>query len=134
MWLGDRSGLRRVGLLDFQDALAAPVAYDLVSLLNDARRDVSPHTERAMIERYLSARGDIAEDAFKAGYAVLGAQRSVRIAGVFTRLARRDGKSQYLAHLPRVWRQIETHLAHPALEHIRQWMDEYAPQHLRCST
>lgn len=133
MWLADRSGLKRVGLLDFQDALAAPVAYDLVSLLNDARRDVSPQTERAMIERYLSARGDIAEDAFRAGYAVLGAQRGVRIVGVFTRLARRDGKSQYLAYLPRVWRQIETHLAHPALEPVRQWMDDFAPPHLRCT-
>jgi len=133
MWLGNRPDLRRVGLLDFQDALAAPVAYDLVSLLNDARRDVSPRTERAMIERYLSVRGDIGEDAFRAGYAVLGAQRGIRIAGVFTRLARRDGKSQYLAYLPRVWRQIETHLAHPALEHVRQWMDDYAPSHLRCN-
>lgn len=133
MWLGSRTGIARVGLLDFQDALEAPVAYDMVSLLNDARRDIAPEVESAMITRYLAARTDIPRPAFDAGYAILGAQRGLRIAGIFTRLAERDGKSQYLAHMPRVWRQIDRHTAHPSLGRVREWLARYAPAEQRAA-
>ena len=131
MWLPDRGGVRRVGLLDFQDARIAPFAYDLVSLLQDARRALRPGLAEAMVARYL--RGASARDAaaFRAAYAILGAQRSFRIAGVFARLARRDGKRRYLAHLPRVWDNLEMNLAHPALAPVRSWVDTWLPERAR---
>ena len=95
-------GLARVGLLDFQDARLGPPAYDLVSLLEDARRDVEPELAQAMVQRYLNARPELDPAAFRAAYALLGAQRNAKILGLFTRLARRDGKPHYLALLPRV--------------------------------
>lgn len=128
MWLPERgdtgcgaSGLARIGLLDFQDARAGPPAYDLVSLLQDARRDLGAGLEAAMIERYLGASTGLDEAAFRAAYAILGAQRAARIVGVFHRLARRDGKPAYLAHLPRVWQHLDANLAHPALAPTRAW-------------
>ena len=128
MWLPARddagcgaSGLARVGLLDFQDARAGPPAYDLVSLLQDARRDLGAGLEAAMVARYLQASPDLNEDVFRAAYAILGAQRAVRITGVFHRLARRDNKTGYLAHLPRVWQHLDANLAHPALAPARAW-------------
>ncbi len=124
-WLPQRAGLKRVGLLDFQDAVIGPVAYDLVSLLEDTRRDVAQATAAATIERYLAGRPEIDRDAFSTAYAVLGAQRNVRIVGTFTRLWRRDGKTHYLEHLPRVWRYIAHDLAHPALAPVRRWLDEH---------
>ena len=102
------------GLLDFQDALIGHPAYDLVSLLQDARRDVSPAVEAAMLERYLAATGADRDD-FLADYAVLGAQRNAKIVGIFVRLARRDGKARYLDLVPRVWALLERDLAHRAL-------------------
>jgi aminoglycoside/choline kinase family phosphotransferase len=117
LWLPDRPGHARLGLLDFQDAVAAHPAYDLVSLLQDARRDVSLAVEQAMIARYTGSRG-LDHDRFAAIYALLGAQRALRIVGVFARLARRDGKTQYLAHLPRVWAALERNLKHPALAEL----------------
>ena len=138
MWLPPRgdSGcgaprLRRVGLLDFQDARAAPLAYDLVSLLQDARRDLGAGLEAAMVARYLRASPGLDEAAFRAGYAILGAQRSVRIIGVFHRLARRDGKPGYLAHLPRVWAHFDIDLAHPALAPVRAWSERWLPERPR---
>ena len=117
----------RVGLLDFQDARAGPAAYDLVSLLQDARRDLGSGLEAAMAARYLQASPGLDEPAFRAAYAILGAQRAVRIVGVFHRLARRDGKPAYLAHLPRVWGHLDRNLAHPALSCARAWIARRCP-------
>src|SRR5207253_2347661 len=101
--------------VDFQGALIGPPSYDLVSLLEDARRDVPADLAAAMIERYLAAFSGIDREAFLASYAVLGAQRSAKIVGLFTRLAVRDGKPLYLRHLARVWRLFGEDLRHPAL-------------------
>lgn len=107
-----------LGLIDFQDAVSVHPAYDLVSLLQDARRDVDPATEAAAIARYTAATG--ADPArFAAACAVLGAQRNLRILGIFTRLARQDGKTRYLALMPRVWGLVQRNLAHPALADLR---------------
>ncbi|MGN3973446.1 aminoglycoside phosphotransferase family protein [Tsuneonella sp. SYSU-LHT278] len=119
------------GLIDFQDALVGHPAYDLVSLLQDARRDVSPALERAMLDRYL-ARVD-ADPEFEADYARLGAQRNAKIVGIFTRLYRRDGKDRYLSMIPRVWAAMERDLAHPALAPVAAWFDVNIPQRLRDS-
>ncbi len=122
-----REGLDSCGLLDFQDAVIGPVSYDLVSLLEDARRDVSPAVVADGMARYLVAFPDLDRAAFEASYAVLGAQRNAKIIGIFTRLWRRDGKPQYLAHIPRVWRLLEGDLAHPALAGVKAWFDEAVP-------
>ena len=127
----DTSGVGRVGLLDFQDARLGPAAYDLVSLLQDARRDLGDGLEQAMLVRYLRASPNLTKTVFRAAYAILGAQRAVRIIGVFHRLARRDGKPAYLAHLPRVWQHLDTNLAHPALAPVRAWFDRWVPSQAR---
>ncbi|WP_409567843.1 aminoglycoside phosphotransferase family protein [Paracoccus sp. (in: a-proteobacteria)] len=103
-----------LGLLDFQDAVAVHPAYDLVSALQDARRDVAPQIEEAQIARYIAATG-VDEAHFRAAYALLGAQRNLRIMGIFTRLAQREGKRRYLAMMPRVWAALQRDLAHPVL-------------------
>lgn len=126
-----REGLQRVGLLDFQDAVIGPVAYDLVSLLQDARRDVPPAIEEAMIAVYLDAYPELERDEFLAAYAVLGAQRNAKIIGIFTRLWKRDGKPSYLSIIPRVWGLLERDLAHPALSGVKAWFDEHVPAALR---
>ncbi|KEO54303.1 aminoglycoside phosphotransferase family protein [Thioclava pacifica] len=113
----DRPGLARLGLLDFQDAVQAHPAYDLVSALQDARRDVSPSVERAEIAHYAAATG-LDLDRFTAIYALLGTQRALRILGIFAKLCRVDGKPHYLAFMPRVWAYIERNLSHPTLGHI----------------
>ena len=128
MWLPARDGLGRVGLLDFQDARLGPTAYDLVSLLQDARRDLANGLEGALVMRYLQASTGLDEAAFRAAYAILGAQRAVRIIGVFHRLARRDGKPAYLAHLPRVWGHLDRNLAHPMLAPVRDWFGRRCPE------
>lgn len=117
------------GLIDFQDALVGHPAYDLVSLLQDARRDVMPLVERAMLDRYVAAARPGAE--FEADYAVLGAQRNAKIVGIFTRLAKRDGKPRYLELIPRVWALLERDLAHSALKPVAAWFAENIPQTLR---
>lgn len=122
--------LHKQGLLDFQDALVGHPAYDLVSLLQDARRDVAPELEAAMIERYLLAVGGDRET-FLADYARLGAQRNIKIVGIFVRLWRRDDKPRYLDLIPRVWRQLERDLAHPALAPVAAWFDANVPAALR---
>ncbi len=127
IWLPARGGLRRVGLLDFQDAVRGPLSYDLVSLLEDARRDVPEALARAMVARYLDARPELDRAAFGAAYAIMGAQRNCRIIGTFARLWRRDGKAGYLAHMPRVWRYLERDLAHPALAPVKHWLDDRVP-------
>lgn len=125
MWLPEREDIRRVGILDFQDALLGPLAYDLVSLLQDARLDVPDALERKLLARYCAARGahsqHFSSDQFVSLYATLGAQRNSKILGIFARLAKRDGKRGYLAHIPRVARYLERDLAHPALAELRRF-------------
>jgi aminoglycoside/choline kinase family phosphotransferase len=122
--------LDRQGLLDFQDALVGHRAYDLVSLLQDARRDVSPELEARMFDRYCAATGvDIEE--FLADYARLGAQRNAKIVGIFVRLWRRDGKPRYLSMIPRVWGLLERDLMHPALAPVADWFAANIPMELR---
>ena len=122
----------RQGLLDFQDALAGHRAYDLVSLLQDARREVAPALEAAMIARYVAATG-VDPEAFAADYARLGAQRNAKIVGIFVRLARRDGKPRYLSLIPRVWALLERDLAHPALAAVAAWFAANIPAAVRAA-
>jgi aminoglycoside/choline kinase family phosphotransferase len=117
------------GLLDFQDALVGHPAYDLVSLLQDARRDVAPELEAQMLDYYLSKTGAGAD--FTADYARLGAQRNAKIVGIFVRLWKRDGKPRYLDYIPRVWALLERDLAHPALAPVARWFDANVPAGLR---
>jgi len=122
--------LQKQGLLDFQDALVGHPAYDLVSLLQDARRDVSPELESEMFDYYLTATGDEPEQ-FLADYARLGAQRNTKIIGIFVRLWRRDGKQRYLDLIPRVWALLERDLTHTVLAPVAQWFDVNIPAELR---
>lgn len=120
---------RGLGLLDFQDALVGHPAYDLVSLLQDARRDVAPAVEAAMLARYCAASG--AGDDFMRAYHVLGAQRNAKIVGIFTRLWRRDGKDRYLALCPRVWGYLERDLGEPVLAPVAAWFHANIPPERR---
>lgn len=129
--LSGRVGPARCGLLDFQDAAIGSAAYDLVSLLEDARRDVSPAVAAAMRARHARALGLHATPEFEAACAVIGAARHARIVGLWVRLWRRDGKPGYLRFLPRTWRLLEGALAHPALAELRRWFDIHAPASLR---
>jgi aminoglycoside/choline kinase family phosphotransferase len=126
-------GRRELGLLDFQDALAGHPAYDLVSLLQDARRDVSPELEEAMLDRYMDAANVRDRARFRSHYEVLGAQRNTKILGIFTRLWKRDGKAHYLPLQPRVWGYLERNLDHPALEPVRAWFDSEVPAEKRAA-
>jgi aminoglycoside/choline kinase family phosphotransferase len=126
-------GRRELGLLDFQDALAGHAAYDLVSLLQDARRDVPASLEEAMLDRYIAAANVQDRETFRAHYEVLGAQRNTKILGIFTRLWKRDGKPHYLPLQPRVWSYLERNLAHPALKPVRQWFESNVPEPKRAS-
>jgi aminoglycoside/choline kinase family phosphotransferase len=123
-------GLEEQGLLDFQDALAGHRAYDLVSLLQDARRDVSPDIEVAMFDRYVTESGVDPAD-FLSDYAVLGAQRNAKIVGIFVRLWQRDSKPRYLSLIPRVWALLERDLVHPALAPVASWFAANVPAALR---
>ncbi len=123
MLLEGREGVAACGLLDFQDAVIGPVSYDVVSLLQDGRRDIASGLVGEMLARYLKAFPDLDRDAFMDSYAVLGAQRAAKIVGIFTRLSRRDGKDQYLHHIPRVWRILEQDQAHPVLAPVKAWFD-----------
>ncbi|MFN3349755.1 tRNA (adenosine(37)-N6)-threonylcarbamoyltransferase complex ATPase subunit type 1 TsaE [Pseudorhodoplanes sp.] len=131
IWLPARDGYRRVGLLDFQDAVTGPAGYDVASLLQDARVDVPEVLERALFARYVRRRGetdatfDPAE--FAAIYAVMAAQRATKVLGIFARLDRRDGKPQYLRHMPRVWRYLQRSLKHPALSALSSWYKDNVP-------
>jgi len=131
LWLADRTGIARVGLLDFQDALIGPPAYDVASLLQDARVDVPETMEFALLGRYAQARQ--ADDpqfnlhGFVALYALMAAQRATKILGIFARLDRRDGKPQYLRHLPRVWGYLRRSLAQPTLAPLKAWYDAHVP-------
>jgi hypothetical protein len=127
IWLPGRDGPRRIGLLDFQDAMAGHPAYDLVSLIEDARRDVDPALREPLVARYLCATGAEPEP-FTRACAVLAAQRNLRIIGVFSRLCLHYGKPQYIALLPRVWRHLERDLSHPALEGLRALVADILPE------
>jgi aminoglycoside/choline kinase family phosphotransferase len=120
-----------LGLLDFQDALAGHPAYDLVSLLQDARRDVSPELEAAMLERYMVTAGIEDPGRFRADYEVLGAQRNVKILGIFTRLWKRDGKPAYPAMHPRIWAYVDRNFRHPATAPVKEWFDAHVPPECR---
>lgn len=124
-------GLDKQGLLDFQDALVGHAAYDLVSLLQDARRDVSPELEAKMLDHYIERSGE--GDDFRADYARLGAQRNAKIVGIFVRLWKRDGKPRYLDYIPRVWALMERDLAHPALAPVAEWFAANIPADLRAN-
>jgi tRNA threonylcarbamoyl adenosine modification protein YjeE len=131
IWLGERSGILRVGIIDFQDAVLGPAAYDMVSLLQDARIDVPEALELALLTRYIKARraADAGFDPaqFAELYAIMSAQRNTRLLGTFARLNRRDGKSQYLRHQPRIWTYLNRSLAHPALSACRDWYAANVP-------
>tara|TARA_B100000676_G_scaffold199356_2_gene195885 strand:- start:754 stop:1770 length:1017 start_codon:yes stop_codon:yes gene_type:complete len=125
--LKGREGVAACGLLDFQDAVKGPVTYDVISLLEDARRDVPDDLATRMRERYLSdfPQQDPAE--FGRSCAILGAQRHCKVLGIFTRLRDRDGKNGYLRHVPRLWRLLERAAGHPAMTELRAWLDEHVP-------
>jgi hypothetical protein len=131
MLLRDRPGVRRCGLLDFQDAVRGPSSYDLVSLIEDARRDVSPELREVMTARYLAAFPSLDKAEFRRSAAILATQRNCKIIGIFTRLARRDAKPQYLGHIPRVWRLLAEDLRDPALAPLAAWVDRHLPPRLR---
>lgn len=129
LWLGARQGAARVGLIDYQDALIGNRAYDLVSFLQDARRDVPVAREQAMLDLYVSrASGELSgfdEDEFRASYAALGAERALRLIGLWPRLLKRDGKPHYMAHMPRTMDYLRRNLVHPALAGLRAWLDAH---------
>jgi N-acetylmuramate 1-kinase len=131
IWLGERSGIARVGIIDFQDTVLGPAAYDVVSLLQDARIDVPEALELALLTRYIKARRDA--DAtfdpagFAALYALMSAQRNTRLLGTFARLNRRDGKPHYLRHQPRIWTYLNRSLAHPTLATVQAWYATNVP-------
>ncbi|MGE9008246.1 tRNA (adenosine(37)-N6)-threonylcarbamoyltransferase complex ATPase subunit type 1 TsaE [Leptospira interrogans] len=131
IWLDDRSGILRVGIIDFQDAVLGPAAYDLVSLLQDARIDVPEALELTLLTRYIKARRAADSNFDPAGfaelYAIMSAQRNTRLLGTFARLNRRDGKPQYLRHQPRIWTYLTRSLAHPALAGFREWYAANVP-------
>lgn len=134
VWLPARDGLRGVGLLDFQDALNGPLAYDLASLLQDARLDVPPALEDELLAYYVaerSAEPGFDADVFRATYAAVGVQRATKILGIFARLAARDGKPTYLRHIPRLWRYLARGLAHPELSALARWFDRHFPPAVR---
>lgn len=127
LWLPQRKGHACVGLLDYQDALAGHTAYDLVSLLEDARRDTSRDLQEAMLHRYISARPGLENDIFRRDYALLGAQRNLKIIGIFARLCLRDGKAGYLDLIPRVWGHLMHDLSHPELAALKDWVVRHVP-------
>ena len=131
MWRPERSDLARLGILDFQDAVMGPQAYDLASLLQDARIDVPEATELSLLTRYVRRRRAADPDfdgaQFIKTYVTLAAQRASKILGIFARLDMRDGKPQYLRHMPRVWGYLQRSLAHPALAQLNTWYSEHVP-------
>ncbi|HEY4032323.1 MAG TPA: phosphotransferase [Caulobacteraceae bacterium] len=131
LWLPGRSGAARVGMIDFQDAVLAHPSWDLHSLLQDARRDVSPELERAALQRYFHQRPGLDREAFLADYAALAALNEARILGVFARLIARDGKPRYQEFMPRMWGQLQRNLANPALADLKRWFDRHVPPEAR---
>lgn len=133
MRLADRDGPRRTGILDFQDAGLGHPAYDLVSLVEDARRDVAPAAREAAVATYLAHRPGLDPTAFAAAMAAHGAQRHLRVAALWVRLARRDGKPHYLAHGPRCWALLDRALRHPACAPLARFLDRHVPCDMRAN-
>ena len=135
MLVAEREGLRHFGLLDFQDAVSGHPAYDLASILQDARRDVPVAVEKAMIERYVTAMGKNEDEQqhFRTAYWLLAAQRNTRILGLFVRLWKRDNKPKYCQFQPRVWGMLERSLAQDVLRGVRGWFDTYIPPAARAA-
>jgi aminoglycoside/choline kinase family phosphotransferase len=131
MRLEGRRGVAACGLLDFQDAVRGPVSYDFVSLVEDARRDVATEVAEAARARYLAAFPSLDAAAFDLSCAILGAQRHCKVLGIFTRLRDRDGKPDYLVHVPRLWRLLERAAANAELSPLRSWLDENVPAEAR---
>lgn len=131
LWLPERKGAARVGMIDFQDAVVAHPSWDLHSLLQDARRDVPPELEAQALARYFDHRRNLDREAFLADYAALAALNEARILGVFARLVVRDGKARYLDFMPRMWRQLERNLQNPTLLELKTWFDRHAPVEAR---
>ena len=129
MWLENREGIRKIGLLDFQDAMIGPTAYDVAALCLDARVTIPQTLELQLLTRYVKARktAEIGFDAaeFAQAYAVMGAQRNTKILGLFSRLDRRDGKPAYLKHIPRIRAYLDRTLAHPSLADLREWFETF---------
>ena len=133
IWLPDRAGLRRVGVLDFQSAAIGHPAYDLASLVQDARRDMPPALAERAIARYLAARPDLDPVNFRAALTICAAQRHLRVAGQWVRLAQRDGKPNYLAHGPRTWALLHAALRSPATAPLAAWLDRFVPMENRAN-
>ena len=131
MLVQGRDGMQACGILDFQDAITGPITYDLMSLLEDARRDVPAHVSDLMKQRYLAAFPGIDRDAYDRSWAVMAAQRHLRVIGTFARLKLRDNKPLYLQHMPRLWRYMDKCLAAPLLHPLRGWLDHHVPPALR---
>ena len=132
LWLPERKALQRLGLLDYQDAILGPPHYDLVSLLQDARIDVPPEREEAMLRLYqkeMGIEGKKPRAAFMRNYALFGAQKALRILGLFVRLKERDQKPHYVQHIPRLVLYLKRNLAHDALLPLRAWLAHHAPQY-----
>lgn len=126
LWLPEREGFRRCGFIDFQDGVWGPITYDLVSLLEDARRDINPLLAKEKIEQYFKGVPTINQENFWASYYLWGAQRSTKILGVFSRFSKRDGRDHHLAHLPRVKEILKQDLAHPSLQPLLKWFQSVA--------
>jgi tRNA threonylcarbamoyl adenosine modification protein YjeE len=124
IWRGEKSGHDRVGLIDFQDALIGPAAYDVASLAQDARVTISPDLEQHIVDAYCAARGDFDRAGFEAAYAIMAAQRNSKILGIFVRLNIRDGKPGYMKHLPRIRDYVGRSLNHPALGDVRAFYEK----------
>jgi aminoglycoside/choline kinase family phosphotransferase len=135
LWLPEREGYTRVGIIDFQDAVAGTHAYDLVSLVEDARRDVDPALAERMTAHYLKQMASqgtpLVESEFRAQAAIMAAQRNAKIVGIFARLYKRDNKPRYLDYLPRVWGYLNKDLEHPALRDLKTWYAKHIPQSAR---
>ncbi|MGB8363212.1 MAG: aminoglycoside phosphotransferase family protein [Rhizomicrobium sp.] len=137
LWLPQRDGTARVGVIDFQDAVAGTGSYDLISLVEDARRDVAPELSETMTRHYLDTMAlqgrPLDEEAYRAEMAVMAAQRNAKIVGIFARLFKRDAKPRYLGYLPRVWGYLNRDLEHPALAPLKTWYERVIPRELRGS-
>jgi aminoglycoside/choline kinase family phosphotransferase len=131
IWLPDRKGAARVGLIDFQDAVRANRMWDLSMLLHDARRDVSPEREAAALERYFAAHPRLDRQQLLSDYHSLGALNVARIIGIFARLVVRDGKPKYEGFLPRLWRYLDSCLADPAMTGLKAWFERHVPAEAR---
>ncbi len=128
MLVPGRTGIKACGMLDFQDAVSGPITYDLMSLLEDARRDVDPALVTDLKQRYLAAFPALNPENFGTSWAVMAAQRHMRVIGTFARLKLRDNKPHYLVHMPRLWRYMDRCLAHPVLAPLKAWLDAHVPQ------